>query len=188
MNKIKIGSDALIFPMPAVLVGCRAQAGLSFAAIAWSGVVNSSPPMLGVGIRKSRFTHQLISESGVFSVNVPSADQAVETDFCGIVSGRNVDKAGVCKFSIFYGTLKNAPLILECPLNIECSVEKVIELPSHDYFIGKIVEMHLNEDLKIDRGRDFIRIDPLVFMGTHYARVTGNLGRAFSIGRQLKEK
>jgi flavin reductase (DIM6/NTAB) family NADH-FMN oxidoreductase RutF len=188
MKKIKIGPDALLFPMPAVLVGGRAQERLSFAAIAWSGVVNSTPPMLGVGIRKSRFTHQLISESGVFSVNVPSADQAVETDFCGIVSGRNIDKVKACGFSVFYGTLENAPLIQECPLNIECSVEKVLELPSHDYFIGKIIEMHMDEDLKTAPGRGFLKIDPLVFMGTHYARVTGNLGRAFSIGRQLKDK
>jgi len=188
MNKIKLGPDTLIFPMPAVLVGGKAESKLSFAAIAWSGIVNSSPPMIGVGIRKSRFTHQLISETGVFSVNVPSADQAVETDFCGIVSGRNVDKAAVCNFTIFYGTLENAPLIQECPLNIECSVEKVIELPSHDYFIGKIIEIHMNEDLKLERGQEFARIDPLVFMGTHYARVTGNLGKAFSIGNRLKNR
>ncbi|MBN1799636.1 MAG: flavin reductase family protein [Spirochaetales bacterium] len=188
MNKIKIGPDALIFPMPAVLVGCRAQADLSFAAIAWSGVVNSSPPMLGVGIRKSRFTHQLIAESGVFSVNVPSAKQAVETDFCGIVSGRNVDKVKACGFTVFYGTLQNAPLIEECPVNIECSVEKVVELPSHDYFIGKIVEIHMDQDVSGGDGPAYAKIDPLVFMSTHYARVTGNLGRAFSIGRQLKEK
>jgi flavin reductase (DIM6/NTAB) family NADH-FMN oxidoreductase RutF len=188
MKKIKIGPDALLFPMPAVLVGGRAKERLSFAAIAWSGVVNSTPPMLGVGIRKSRFTHQLISESGVFSVNVPSAEQAVETDFCGIVSGRNIDKVKVCGFSVFYGTLQNAPLIRECPVNIECSVERVIELPSHDYFIGKIVEVHINQDLSGEEGPAYAKIDPLVFMKTHYARVTGNLGRAFSIGRQLKDK
>jgi flavin reductase (DIM6/NTAB) family NADH-FMN oxidoreductase RutF len=188
MKKIKIGPDAMIFPMPAVLVGCRAEEGLSFAAIAWSGVVNSSPPMLGVGIRKSRFTHQLISQSGVFSVNVPSAEQAEETDFCGIVSGRKVDKVKACGFTVFYGTLQNAPLIRECPVNIECSVERVVELPSHDYFIGKIVEIHMNQDLSGGDGHAYSRIDPLVFMKTHYARVTGNLGRAFSIGRQLQEK
>jgi flavin reductase (DIM6/NTAB) family NADH-FMN oxidoreductase RutF len=187
MKKIKMGADTMMYPMPAALVGARGRDGrITFSAIAWAGIVNSTPPMVGAGIRKSRFTHELISETGVFSVNVPSAKQAVETDFCGIRSGRDVDKVKACKFTVFYGSLENAPLIEECPVNMECTVEKVVELPSHDYFIGKIVESHMDENLKVRRGDKFFKLDPLVFMGTHYCRTTDNLGKAFSVGRRIK--
>jgi flavin reductase (DIM6/NTAB) family NADH-FMN oxidoreductase RutF len=176
-----------LYPAPAVVVGSKMDDKINFATFAWAGIVNSTPPMVGVGIRKSRFTHSLISQSSVFSVNVPSSKQAVEADFCGIASGKDVDKVQACKFTVFYGTLANAPLIEECPLNLECTVEKIIELGSHDYFIGRIVEVHLDENLAVDRSREPVRIDPLVFMGSHYARVTDNLGKCFSIGRALKK-
>lgn len=185
--KTRIGPKAMLFPMPAVLVGARGiDGGVSFAAVAWAGVVNSTPPMLQVSIRKSRHTHELIGESGVFSVNVPSAGQARETDYCGIVSGRDVDKVERCGFTLFKGTLENAPLITECPVNIECEVVQVVELPSHDCIVGKVIETHLDESLVSEGKQDTAGIDPLVFMGPHYARVSGNLGRAFSIGNELR--
>ncbi|MBN1695900.1 MAG: flavin reductase family protein [Spirochaetales bacterium] len=188
MNKIKLGPLARLFPMPAVLVGGKnAGGGISFAAIAWAGIVNSEPPMLGVGIRKSRYTHSLITETGEFSVNVPSAQQAVETDFCGIVSGKEYDKAGVCGFTLFYGNLRYAPLISECPMNIECTVHKTIELPSHDLFIGRISEIHLDENLKGEGPGNTIDIEPLVFMGSRYATTHGDYGKPFSIGTKLKK-
>ena len=179
MKKKKLGPDAKLYPMPAVLAGGRGDGGkVSFATLAWAGIVNSTPPMVGVAIRKSRYTHKLISETKSFSVNVPSAKQAVETDFCGIRSGRDHDKAAVCGFTVFYGENADAPLIEECPVNLECTVEQVVELPSHDLFIGRITETHVNDG----------DIDPLVFMGTHYAKVTGNLGKAFSCGTKLDPK
>jgi flavin reductase (DIM6/NTAB) family NADH-FMN oxidoreductase RutF len=187
MRKVKINPAPLLLPLPAVLVGCRHGKDISFAAIAWAGIVNSEPPMLGVGIRRSRFTHELISKAGAFSVNVPTADLAVETDFCGITSGRDVDKAAVCGFTLFYGETEGAPLIEECPLNLGCTVERVIKLPSHDYFIGRITEVHMNEELVGGDAHDFEKLRPLAYMRTHYAAAEGNLGRTFSIGRQLKK-
>lgn len=187
MQKIRTSPAPLLFPQPAVLVGCKAGDDISFAAIAWAGIVNSTPPMLGVGIRRSRFTHALISKVNVFSVNVPSEKLAVQTDFCGIVSGRDIDKTAVCGFSLFYGEAENAPFIEECPLNLGCTVEKVISLPTHDYFIGKITEVYADEDLNTSAGLDFEKLKPLVYMGRHYATVAGNLGKTFSIGKQLKQ-
>ncbi len=186
MTKIKLGPEAMLLPMPAVLVGGKGEKGISFATIAWAGVVNSTPPMIQVSIRKSRFTHELITASGQFSVNIPSADQAQETDYCGMVSGRDVDKAAACGFTVFYGTLENAPLIEQCPMNIECRVAETVILPSHDVFIGEVKEVHLDESLKIDRSKETVKIDPLVFMGTHYTKISGEiLGRAFSVGKTL---
>lgn len=188
MNKKKADPRALLFPMPAVLVGGRSPDNrISFATIAWAGVVNSDPPMLGVAIRKSRLTHELVSGTGQFSVNVPSSEQAVETDYCGIVSGRDADKAAKCGFTLFYGSLENAPLIRECPVNLACVTEKVIELPTHDYFIGRIEELYV-PDVPGGEKAESEAADPLVFMGPRYARVTGDLGRPFSIGKQLGEK
>jgi flavin reductase (DIM6/NTAB) family NADH-FMN oxidoreductase RutF len=186
MEKNKMGPGALLFPMPAVLVGGRAKDGrVNFTTIAWAGVVNSMPPMIGAGIRKSRFIHELIMESGVFSVNIPSHEQAAEVDYCGCVSGRKQDKASRCGFTVFYGGLENAPLIEECPMNITCRVEKIVELPSHDYFIGAVAEIYRNADPASGPGDEMEKISPLVFMGTHYSRVQGNLGKAFSVGKNV---
>jgi flavin reductase (DIM6/NTAB) family NADH-FMN oxidoreductase RutF len=189
MEKVTLGSKTLIAPMPAVIVGAMGNNNaINFTTIAWAGIVNSTPPMLGVGIRQSRYIHKLISESSIFSVNVPSKDMAVEADFCGLVSGKDVDKAAQCGFTVYYGELDNAPLIEECPLNIECSVEKIIKLPSHDYIIGKIIQVHIDKDKAPVRGEVNAPIDALVFMGTHYAYTTGNLGKPFFIGKKLLDE
>ena len=118
MEKIKLGPQTLLYPMPAVLVGANVNEKPNLMTAAWCGIASHEPPAVAVAVRKNRYTLKGIKKNGTFSINVPSSDMAKETDYCGLYSGKNNDKSQI--FKIFYGTLKTAPLIQECPVNLEC--------------------------------------------------------------------
>jgi flavin reductase (DIM6/NTAB) family NADH-FMN oxidoreductase RutF len=122
-------------------------------------------------------------------VNVPSVDLAKEADYCGIVSGVQTDKVATCHFSIFYGKLKNAPLIEQCPLNLECQVVHMLNLGSHMLIIGRIEETYLSSDCLTEGKPDVEKIKPIIYTSstTQEYRAYGEVvARAFNIGRELK--
>ncbi len=99
-----------------------------------------------------------------FSVNVPSTDTVKETDYCGLVSGSKVDKVEVCRFKVFYGKLVSAPLLEQCPVNLECRVVHILDLGSHSLIIGRISEAHVSENCLTDGESDINKIKPLVYI------------------------
>jgi flavin reductase (DIM6/NTAB) family NADH-FMN oxidoreductase RutF len=125
-----------------------------------------------------------------FSVNTPSVDLVRETDYCGIVSGARVDKVNVCGFNVFYGNLKTAPLIEQCPLNHECKVVHVLNLGVHAFIIGEIKGTYISDDCLTNGKPDAKKIRPIVFNleSAEYSAIGEVIGRAFSIGNELKEK
>ncbi|MFA5363421.1 MAG: flavin reductase family protein, partial [Candidatus Omnitrophota bacterium] len=142
MEKVKIDSNAFGYPMPVVLVGSVVDAKPNFLAAAWVSRVNYKPPLIAVAIGK-HYTNGGIRENKSFSVNIPSVDQIKETDYCGIVSGRQKDKSAV--FEVFYGELKNVPLIKACPVVMECRLVQEVELGFDTLFIGEIVNAYSEE-------------------------------------------
>lgn len=183
------GPQTCVAPMPALLIGANVDGKPNFMAVAWAGIANGEPPMISVAIRPARHTLKGIRANSEFSVNVPSASQFREVDFCGIKSGASIDKVERCGFHVFSGTLKNAPLIEECPINLECTVVQIIELESHCLVLGRIVETHVSDDCLSDDGKvDFVKVDPLVFLDnpTHkYCAVGVVKGEAFRVGLEL---
>jgi flavin reductase (DIM6/NTAB) family NADH-FMN oxidoreductase RutF len=191
MAKVQIDPQPFICTTPTVLVGAMVDGESNFMAVAWCGVVNSTPPMVSVAIRPARYTLKGIRETMEFSVNVPSTDLAKETDYCGIVSGAKVDKVSVCKFKIFYGNLKNAPLIEQCPVNLACKVERILELDSHQLIIGRVEETHITEACLIDGKPNIRKIKPLIFAATtpaEYFAFGKSVGKGYSIGKELLER
>jgi flavin reductase (DIM6/NTAB) family NADH-FMN oxidoreductase RutF len=191
MKKISVGPQTLIYPMPAFLIGAKIGEKPNFMAAAWSGIACSTPPMLTVALQHHRHTLKGIKENGTFSVNVPNAKQAKETDYCGIVSGLKEDKVQACDFSVFYGKLKNAPLIEQCPVNLECKVVHMLYLGSHTLVIGQIEEVYVSEECITDGEPDPRKIDPIMYItGTHkfYCKLGESVGPAFKIGLELKKK
>ena len=189
MTKVKLGPRALVYPMPAFLVGANVAGQPDFAAVAWGGIACSSPPMISVSLRPYRHTYKGIKDNGVFSVNIPSVEQVTETDYCGIVSGAKNDKVKVCGFHIFYGVLNTAPLIEECPLNLECRVFKIEDLGSHNLIIGEIVECHVSAECLTDGQPDAAKLKPFAYSegsAAQYLAFGDVIGQAFRIGRQLK--
>lgn len=146
--------STILNPVPAVMVSCAGRDGKpNIMTAAWAGTINSEPPMLSVSIRKERYSHGLIQESGEFVVNLTTQRLVFATDFCGVKSGKNVDKFQALNLTPVRGTRVQAPLVQESPINIECVVKNVIPLGSHDMFIGEIVAVDVEESLMDEKGK-----------------------------------
>jgi flavin reductase (DIM6/NTAB) family NADH-FMN oxidoreductase RutF len=143
-----------LLPNPVVLVSAAGGAGDgNFLTIAWVGTVCSSPPMVSVAIRPSRYSHDLISAAREFVVNIPNAEQLEGVDVAGVWSGREHDKFAELGFTALPATKVGAPLIAECPVNLECVVRHQLALGAHDLFIAEIVATHYDEEVLDGRGR-----------------------------------
>lgn len=183
-GKIDLGAKTFLYPMPATLVGAIVDGKPNIITIANCGCVDQNPPMLAVGINQAHYTNKGIIEQKAFSVNIPSANMVTVTDYCGLASGRNIDKSEI--FDIFYGQLKNAPMISECPVCMECKLFQHFELPHHDVFIGEIVATYSEKKFLKDGLPDIRKIDPIVYShrDRNYWRFGEHLGRAWKIGKQ----
>ena len=141
----------LLSPVPAVMVSCRGtdkDARPNIITVAWAGTVNSEPPMVSVSIRKTRLSHDIIRDSGEFVVNLVDAERCKALDFCGVRSGREVDKFAHCGLTPMPArNMNHAPAIAECPAYLACRVRQVLELGSHDMFIGEVVGVQVRDDL-----------------------------------------
>ncbi|MGB2981864.1 MAG: flavin reductase family protein [Candidatus Zixiibacteriota bacterium] len=153
MQKKVLEPQTILFPLPAVMVSCQKKGERpNIITLAWVGVVCSEPPMIGIAIRKNRFSFDIIKESKEFVVNVPSGALLKATDFCGTTSGKDTDKFAEAKLTPVKGTKVNAPLIAECPVNLECVVRHMPDLGSHTLFIGEIVATHIDSEFLNDEG------------------------------------
>lgn len=185
MAKTQFGPRTMLYPMPAFIIGANVNGKANFMTAAWCGIVNSEPPMVSVGIRHQRHTYKGIKENMTFSVNVPSTDIVKETDYIGIASGAKVDKVKVCKFDVFYGKLLTAPLLEQCPVNLECKVVQILDLGTHALIVGKIEESYVSDSCLTDNKPDVDKIKPFVFSGNKYYAYGKAVAQAFNAGKEL---
>lgn len=187
MEKIKIGAKTCLYPMPTTLVGANVNGRPNYLAVAYCGIVQTSPAMIAIALRESRFTNAGIKENGTFSVNLPSEEMTKVTDYCGLASGREVDKSKL--FDAFYGELKTAPMIKECPINMECRLIQRLDCGgSHDIFIGEIVEVYAGEQYLTNGLPDIKKINPILLSiyDRNYWKVGEHLGKAWKIGEEFE--
>lgn len=187
MEKINIGGNVCPYPMPVSLVGASVGGRANFMAVAWFARVNSSPPIIAAAINKRHHTPAGIRENGTFSVNFPSADMAEQTDYCGIVSGRETDKSSL--FDLFYGDLETAPMIGQCPLCLECRLIETVSLPTNELFLGEIVGAYTEERYLTDGKPDVRKMNPLLLTmpDNNYWTVGAHAGNAWSAGKKLAQ-
>ena len=141
-------AGAMLAPVPAVVVSCgRTGVDANMLTIAWTGTVNSDPPMLSISVRRERHSHALLTRDRAFVVNLPSRDLVRKTDWVGVKSGRDTDKWAAMELTQDPADLVPSPLIREFPINLECKVTQIVPLPSHDLFLAEIVRVHVREDL-----------------------------------------
>ena len=191
MGKVVMGPQTLVYPMPAFLVGAIVDGKPNFMAVAWGGIACGEPPMISVAIRHERYTLKGIKQNMAFSVNIPSIDQAKEVDYCGTAAGAKVDKVEVCQFKVFYGKLENAPLIEQCPINLECNVMHMLDLGSHNLVVGRIEETHISEDCLTDGKPDVDKIRPLIYTtrpDARYCALGEVVAKAHSVGKELEAR
>ncbi len=144
----------LLCPVPAVMLTCADEDGhANIITVAWAGTVCSEPPMLSVSIREERHSYGLITKTGQFVVNIPSVDQVRAMDYCGVVSGRDIDKFAETGLTPTPAAQVRPPLIAECPINIECEVRQTLNLGSHAMFVAEILQVHVNHRMVTASGR-----------------------------------
>jgi flavin reductase (DIM6/NTAB) family NADH-FMN oxidoreductase RutF len=175
-----------MYPKPAVLVGALVKGKPNFMTIANCGVVGYDPPVISVSSYRSHYTNQGIRREKTFSVNIPSADMAALADYCGLYSGRKADKSKL--FEIFYGGLKTAPLIAECPISLECRLVRTLKLHDEDVFLGEIKAIWADRRCMTRGKPDIKKADPLIYSTSDkkYFRIGREIGKAFSMGKKLK--
>lgn len=190
MSKIKLDVDSGPTPVlvahPVVLVGANVDGKPDFVAVAWVGVAASKPPAITISLQPHRYSLKGIHQNMTFSVNIPSVDILAETDYCGLISGSKTDKVTDTKFKVFYGSVANAPLIEQCPLNHACEVVQIISLGSHQLVVGIIKETFVSEDCLKDGRPDVDKIKPFFFSNVgKYLAIGETIGEAFRSGSKI---
>jgi flavin reductase (DIM6/NTAB) family NADH-FMN oxidoreductase RutF len=184
VDKVKLGVHPFLYPMPVVLIGANVGGRPNFMVCTYCGIVQHDPPMISVSLNRRNYTNRGIRENNTFSLNIPPCSMVQIVDHCGIVSGRSEDKSGL--FATFYGVLQTAPMIEECPLNVECRVERTLDLTgTNEVFIGQVVQAYAEEKYLTNNVPDMAKMDPLLFSiyeNTFWS--AGDLiGHAWQIGR-----
>ncbi len=181
-----IGPINALYPTPTTLVGAVVNGKPNFITIAHIGIMTLNH--ISLGIHKSHYTNAGIKENEAFSVCLPSEALMVQTDYCGIMTGKKTDKAAI--FDVFYGELETAPMIRECPVCMECRLERIVDFAEHDVFVGEVVQTHVHPDVLKEGKIDIARVNPLLFdmASKHYWALGERLGQCWGEGKKLKRK
>ncbi len=184
-----IGAVNALYPMPTTLVGATVNGKANFLAVAHVGILNhGTPQYLSLGLSKSHYTNAGMREHKTFSICLPSEDLMVETDYCGIMTGKKTDKAAL--FDVFYGELKTAPMIRECPVNMELKLHDVLDYDTHDIFVGQLVQTYAKEEVLAEGKIDIAKVRPLIFdmSSIRYWSLGPSIGKCWNAGKALKSK
>ena len=163
-------------PLPAVLVTCGTMDKANVMTVAWTGIVNTDPPMTYISVRPERYSYEIIRDRREFVINLPTAQMARTVDYCGVKSGRDTDKIAGCHLNLLPGEMVRAPLIAECPLQLECRVRQEMPLGSHHMFLADILAVRVDPAVLDQAGR--LRIDQCGLLA--YAH-----GQYFALGKIL---
>lgn len=190
--KIKLGEVPLVYPVPVVLAGVNVQGKPNYVTLGDCGIMGLRPPLVYISLHQEHFTTQGVFENKTFSVNLPNTDMLAVTDYCGIVSGWEEDKGAL--FESFYGELETAPMIVACPVNLECRVVHEFSIEHRQVFVGRVVQAHVDEAFVI-QGEGKPKIAPmtdlrpiLYALDNCYYSVGEKIGDGYQEGRKLRKK
>ena len=176
MSKVTWKAGTMLYPLPQVMVSCGTMEKSNIITVAWTGTVNSEPPMTYVSVRPERYSYGLIKETGEFVINLTTDRLVWNADFCGVKSGRDVDKFALPGLTAIAASEVSAPMIEESPVNIECRVERSMLLGSHEMFLAKIIAVNVSEKLLDAKG--VLHLEKAGLAATAH-------GKYFTLGRQV---
>ena len=171
-----LNSGTLLAPLPAVMVSCGTPEKANVLTVAWTGILNTKPPMTYISVRPTRHSYGIIKESGEFVINLTTSKMVRETDFCGVKSGRDTDKLKKCGLHPAAASAVKAPLIEESPLALECRVAEIKPFGSHDMFIAEILAVNVDDRYIDSKGK--INLNQAGLMAYSH-------GEYFALGRKL---
>ncbi len=188
MAKISFKPGNMLYPLPVVMVSVADKAGkANIITVAWAGTICTNPPMVSISVRPSRHSHHMLLETGEFVINLTTKELAYAADYCGVKSGKDVDKWKEMKLTPFASDFVMAPCIAQSPVNIECKVTKVEQLGSHDMFTAKVVAVHVDDKYMNEKGSFCLEdAEPIVYSHGEYFALGEKLGRfGYSVQKKI---
>ncbi len=180
----------MLYPVPAIMVTVGDEEVNNIITIAWTGTVNSDPAMVSISVRKSRYSHELLMKHREFVINLVTKKLARAMDYCGVKSGRDVDKFKEMRLTRGKAVKVNAPIIEESPVNIECVVKQVISLGSHDMFLAEVLAVDVDDSYMDESGRfNLEKANLVTYSHGQYYTLGENIGKfGFSVKKKVKNK
>lgn len=190
MAKISFKPGNMLYPLPVVMVSAADKKGNSnIVTVAWAGTICTNPPMVSISVRPERYSHQMIEETGEFIINLTTKQLAYATDYCGVKSGRDVDKWKEMKLTAVMGTEVAVPYIAESPVNIECRVREVKRLGSHDMYLADVVHVQVDDAYMDEKNRFHLsKAQPIVYSHGEYYDLGKKIGTfGYSISKKERK-
>ncbi|TCT12273.1 flavin reductase (DIM6/NTAB) family NADH-FMN oxidoreductase RutF [Natranaerovirga pectinivora] len=191
MTKISWKPGNMIYPLPAVLVTCGdTMDNYNIITIAWTGTICTNPPMVYISVKPNRHSYDLIKRTNDFVINLTTESLVKEVDYCGVRSGKNINKFEATKLTPEKGTKVKSPLIKESPVNIECVVKDIIKLGSHDMFTAEVVAVNIDENFLDENGKFHLdKTKPICYSHGTYFGLSKELGTfGYSVKKKKKSK
>ena len=182
--KIKYGAYPLVYPIPIILAGATVNGKPNYTTLGDCGVMGINPPLVYISSGADHYTNTGILENGTYSINFPTTDMLAATDYCGTVSGRDVDKSVL--FDAFYGELSTAPMIKACPVNLECRVVKEFTIRHRQVFVGEVIQAYVDEAYIVERDdrrriASMVELDPIIYaLDNRYYRIGEIIGTGYT--------
>ena len=188
MSKVIWKPGTFIYPIPAVMVTCGTIEKSNIITVAWTGILNTNPAMCYISVRPERYSHDIIKEKGEFVINLTTKQLAYATDWCGVKSGKNVDKFKEMKLTKEKANFVKAPLIKESPVSVECKVKEIVPLGSHDMFVAEVLSIDVDEKYIDETGAfDISKCDLIAYANGGYYSLNKKIGK-FGYSVQKKKK
>lgn len=176
MEKLVWKAGTMLYPLPPVMVSCGTMEKPNIITVAWTGIVNSDPAMTYVSVRPERFSHGLIKETGEYVINLTTERLIRIADYFGVKSGRDIDKFSQGVVTAAAASQVSAPMIAESPVNIECRVDRILSLGTHDMFLSRIVAVNADKSLLNEKGE--LCLEKACLVATSH-------GKYYALGKQV---
>ena len=178
MSKVTWKSGTFLYPLPAVMVSCGNMEKSNIITVAWTGILNTNPAMVYISVRPTRYSYNLIKESGEFVINLTTKDLAYATDWCGVKTGAKVDKFKEMKLHKEKANFVKCPMIKESPVSVECRVTEIKELGSHHMFVADVLAINADEKYIDEKGAfDISKCDLIAYSNGHYYSLGKKIGK-----------
>lgn len=190
MSKVTWKSGTFLYPLPAVMVSCGNMEKSNIITVAWTGILNTNPAMVYISVRPTRYSYNLIKESGEFVINLTTKDLAYATDWCGVKTGAKVDKFAEMHLTKEKAKFVKCPMIKESPVSVECKVKEIKELGSHHMFVAEVLAINADEKYIDEKGAfDISKCNLIAYSNGNYYSLGKKIGKfGFSVQKNKKRR
>lgn len=190
MSKAMWKTGTFLYPIPAVMVSCGTMEKSNIITVAWTGIINTNPAMVYISVRPERYSYDIISNTKEFVINLTTTDLAYATDWCGVKSGKNIDKFEYLKLTKENAEYVKCPMIKESPVNVECRVREIKKLGSHHMFIADVLSIHADNNYIDKNGAfDITKCNLISYANGKYFSLGKQVGKfGYSVKKKKKNK